>query len=153
MKSNKSIECLLRAHFIYCESTNGQLSHVGGQTGKLTGGGKKQPVFYFSANLSLVEKQNIIFDINKRLLVVLLLCLSTLPPVCLSEKYDECSRQVELAAALAPILSHPSARSVFLLHSPTPLLLSHTSRPSPCIQPASLPHFYSSLTQLLRVTA
>ena len=69
--------------------------------------------------------------------VVLLFCLSTLPPVCcLSEIYDECSRLAVLAAVSTPILLHPSASPFFSFHSPTPLLLSHTSLLSN-VQPTS----------------
>lgn len=53
--------------------------------------------------------------------VVFVFCLSTLPPVCcLTERYDECCRRVELVAVSTPLVSHPSNPSIF--HFTLPLL-------------------------------
>lgn len=48
-------------------------------------------------------------------------CLSAPPPApCLTERHDECSRRVELAAVSTPLLSHPSPSLSF--HFTLPLL-------------------------------
>lgn len=81
-------------------------------------------------------------------------CLSTLPPACcLTERYDEYCRRVELAAVSTPLLSHPSLPSLFSFHSPTPLLLSHTSLPLSFHDSAPQRHSHLFLSLFLFLTS
>lgn len=98
--------------------------------------------YHSSSNLSLVESpfhNTSTLTSTRGCWLFLLFCLSPLPPACcLNEIYDECSRRVVLAAVSTLFLCHPSARSVFPFHSPSLLLLSHTSPLPSCVQPTCL---------------
>lgn len=96
-------------------STYGYSSHVGGQRNKQKKDWNKAAsnIHYLYCLLPVESPlQNTLTLASAQaagVRVVFVFCLSTLPPVCcLTERYDECCRRVELVAVSTPLVSHPS---------------------------------------------